>query len=98
MTEASYQKHIIERLKQEYPGCLVIKNDANYIQGIPDLLCLIGDKWLMLEVKISRLANHQPNQDYYVDKLNDMSFAAFIYPENEEDIFNGIQQTLRLNR
>ena len=74
---------------------MILKNDANYIQGIPDLLILFNDKWAMLECKRNKKASHRPNQEYYVDLLDKMSYAAFIYPENREDILNELQQALR---
>lgn len=94
MRENEYQSKIIKRLKKDFPGCVVLKNDPNYIQGIPDLIMLYGDRWVALEVKANNRARHQPNQDYYILKMNEMSYAAFIYPENEEDVFNELQSTL----
>lgn len=76
-----------------FPGCMVIKNDPNYIQGIPDLTIFFRDKWATLEVKKSAKARHQPNQDYYVDKMNNMSFSRFISPENKEEVLNELQHT-----
>lgn len=74
---------------------MVLKNDPNYIQGIPDLVIFYEDKWAMLEVKKERKASHQPNQDYYVNKMNDMSFSRFIYPENKEEVLHELQQSFR---
>jgi hypothetical protein len=76
-----------------FPGCVILKNDSSYMQGILDRTILYGDRWAMLEVKRSANASNRPNQQYYVDKLNQMSFAAFISPENEEEILRGLQQT-----
>ena len=56
-----------------FPGAIVLKNDPNYIQGIPDLTVFYQDKWATLEVKKSENASHQPNQDYYVGLMNEMS-------------------------
>lgn len=78
-----------------FPGCIVMKNDANYIQGIPDLIVLYNDRWAMLECKKSSSASKRPNQEYYVKKTNEMSFARFISPENKEDVLNELQQALR---
>lgn len=93
MLESEFQHKVIKRLKKMYPDCMVLKNDSSYIQGVPDLIVLVKDKWASLEVKISANAKHQPNQDFYVDKMNRMSYSAFINPDNEEEIFNEIQQT-----
>lgn len=74
-----------------FPGCIVLKNDPNYIQGIPDLTIFYGDKWATLEVKKDASSSHQVNQDYYVDMMNHMSFSAFIYPENKEEVLYELQ-------
>lgn len=88
--ESKFQRHLKLRLKEQYPGCRVLKMDANECQGMPDLLILFEDKWAALEVKRSEKASHRPNQDYYIDKLNKMSFARFIFPENEEEVFKDL--------
>lgn len=90
MKESKFQKGLIDEIKERLPGCIVMKNDATYIQGIPDLVVLYQDKWASLEVKKSAQAVHRPNQDYYVDKMNDMAFSAFIFPENREEVMNGL--------
>jgi hypothetical protein len=93
MLERVYQRGLIQELKRRFPGCVILKNDSSYLQGIPDLTVLSGTSWAMLETKVSEDAHHQPNQEYYVELLNEMSFAAFIYPENEEDVLRELQQT-----
>ena len=94
MLERDYQAKLIAKLKDILPGCVILKNDTDYLQGIPDLLILYGGRWAMLEVKRSASASHQPNQDYYVDMLGRMSYAAFIFPENEEEILREVQRAL----
>lgn len=81
-----------------FPGCAVYKMDASYQQGIPDLLILWGEYWAALEVKISPMAATQPNQDYYIQQLQEMSFAAYIYPENEEEVLDALQQAFKSPR
>jgi hypothetical protein len=92
MLESVYQARLIKELRTMFPGCVIVKNDPEYIQGIPDLTLFFGRFWAMLEVKGSETAPERPNQRYYVDMLNEMSFAAFIYPENEEEVLRGLQQ------
>lgn len=94
MRENKFQGDLIKELKTKFPGCMVLKNDPNYKQGVPDLLILHNSRWAALECKKDEKANHQPNQDHYVDKMNKMSYAAFIYPENKEEILNDLQQAL----
>lgn len=93
MLESNFQHSLIKDIKERFEGCMVLKNDANYIQGIPDLLVLYKNHWAALECKARQGAHHQPNQDYYVKKMNDMSFAAFVYPENKEEVLNAMEQS-----
>jgi hypothetical protein len=98
MREGAYQTKIINKLKTMFPGCVVLKNDSSYIQGIPDLTVFYNDRWAMLEVKISKDASSQPNQEHYIHELDAMSFAAFIYPENEEAVLSELQSAFRSPR
>jgi len=93
--ERDYQAALKKRIQTLLPGCLIVKQDANQTQGILDLLILHNDRWAMLEVKASADAPHRPNQDYYVEKFAGMSFAAFIYPENEQEVLNALQRALQ---
>ena len=86
--ENKFQAKLIKEIKETFPGCIVMKNDASYIQGIPDLLVLHNNKWASIEVKRNAKASHQPNQDYYVDKMDQMSFSRFIYPENKDEVLD----------
>lgn len=90
MRENKFQAKLIKDIKDRLPDCMVLKNDPSYIQGIPDLTILNNGKWACLENKRSKKAVHQPNQDYYVDKLNQMSFARYIYPENRDEVFSDL--------
>lgn len=92
MLENKFQSNLIKELKKEFPGCMVLKNDSSYIQGVPDLLVLYKEHWCSLEVKKSAKAKHRPNQDYYVDKMNDMSYSSFIYPENKEIVMEELKK------
>ena len=92
MLENKFQADLIKELKQLFPDCIVMKNDAGYIQGIPDLLILNNDRWASLEVKKAMSARRRPNQEYYVNRMNIMSFAKFICPENKDDILRELCQ------
>ena len=96
MRENEFQAKLIRELKRRFPGCFVLKNDPNYLQGVPDLLVLYNDRWAMLECKRSKRAMYQsaqPNQSYYLAILDSMSFARYIYPENKEEVLDELQQT-----
>lgn len=92
MSESRFQSRLIKRLKNMFPGCEIIRGDATRQQGIPDLFILWGPYWASLEVKESKDAPRQPNQNHFIEKLGDMSFAAYIYPENEEVVLSALQQ------
>ena len=92
MTENQYQSKLIRKLERMFPGCVILKQDPSYRQGILDLILLYKNKWASLEVKASASAPVRPNQNYFVEQLNEMSFAAFIYPENEEEVLSALQQ------
>ena len=98
MKESKFQSDLIKEIKEMFPGCIVLKNDPNYIQGIPDLLILYKKKWASLECKRSEDEKPRPNQPYYVEKMNGMSFASFVYPENKEEVLNGLQSALQSGR
>ena len=95
MLESSFQAQIIKDLKKIFPGCIVTKNDSSYIQGIPDLTIFYKDKWATLECKQNARAKKQPNQEYYVGRMNEMSFSKFICPENKEEVLYELQQTFK---
>lgn len=98
MRESVYQAHVITTLRRRFKGCFILKNDSGYLQGVPDLLVLFEDNWAMLEVKPSESDPFQPNQEYYLQELNAMSFAACIYPENEEEVLDALQRQFETRR
>lgn len=98
MQENKFQSDLIKEIKKLFPGCMVLKNDPNYIQGIPDLLILHGKKWATLECKRSADAPIRPNQAYYVKRMNKMSFSRFIFPENKEEVLRELQSAFKSGR
>lgn len=96
--ESNFQTALIKELKMLLPGCIVIKNDPNYQQGFPDLTVLHGRHWAVLEVKRSLDEEFEPNQEWFIDKLNKMSFSSMICPENKEDVLNALQLAFRTRR
>lgn len=92
MLENKFQANLIKELKRIFVGCIVMKNDASYIQGIPDLLVLYKDTWFSLECKKTANAKRQPNQQYYVDLMNKMSFSRFICPENKDEVLKELKK------
>lgn len=97
--ENKIQSDIISELNELFPDSIILKNNPNYKQGIPDLVLLDRDGWALLEVKRDAEASHRPNQDYYVNKANEMGqYGSFIYPQNKQEVYNGIQETFASKR
>ena len=95
MLENKFKTKLIKELKTIFPGCIVFHTDPTEIQGLPDLILLYQDKWAALEGKRSETASCRPNQKHYVEVMDTMSFAAFIYPENKEEVLYDLQQAFR---
>ena len=93
MLESEFQLKLINELKFLFEGCIILKNDSSYLQGIPDLLILYNNQWAALECKKARGAKTRPNQHYYVELLDEMSFSRFIYPENKEEVLYELQKS-----
>lgn len=98
MLERDFQAELIKTIRALLPGCEILKNDSSYLQGVPDLLVLYGDRWAMLEVKKSLDEPYQPNQEYYIERFDTMSYATMICPENRELKLDELQSTLRAGR
>lgn len=96
--ESKFSTQLRKRLEEMFPGCIILKNDPNLQQGIPDLTILWRTKWAFLEVKRSAKDAEQPNQRWFVEKANQFSYGAFIYPENAEEVLNEIQHAFRSSR
>ena len=92
MLEKDFQKKFVRELEAIFDGCILIKNDAGYIKGFPDWTMFYKNKYAVLEIKKNKNAQHQPNQDYYVDLINSMGFARFVYPENKNDVIEDLKR------
>lgn len=98
MAESVFKRKFHARLYRAFPGCLILKNDAEFLPGILDTLILFGPRWAALEFKDSAKSSFQPNQRYYIAQMNDMSYAAVVYPENQEEVFRDLQRALQPRR
>lgn len=99
--ESPFQSRWIKRLETEFPDCIILKLDANYRQGIPDLLMLWEIYWATFEVKKKRPtkeSDFEPNQEWYIAKMDSMSFSACVYPENEEEVIDALQRQFKTRR
>ena len=98
MLENKFQSSVIKELKKRFPDCIVLKNDANYLQGVPDLMILYEDRWASLECKKDGHSAVRPNQEYYVRKMDNMSFSRFIFPENREEVMHDLELAFKSGR
>lgn len=98
MLERNFQASLIKEIRKMLKGCIILKTDPTYIQGLPDLLILYNKRWAALEVKKSIRAHKQPNQEYYISLMNKMSFARFISPENKKEVLNELSKALQPRR
>lgn len=93
--ESKFQAKLVKELKELFPGSYVMKLDPTNHRGIPDLIILFKDKWATLECKDKETSSHRPNQDRNVEKMNNMSYSSFIYPENKEKVIDDLQKLFR---
>jgi len=98
MSESRFEARLIREIEEQYPGAVTLKMYPNYLQGFPDRLILFENTWASLETKRSEIASKRKNQDYWVNLLNNMSFARFVFPENKDEVLDELQQTFGANR
>lgn len=96
--ERDYQTNVLDKIEKMFPGCIILKNDSGYQQGIPDWSIFWINSWAFLEIKRDANADEQPNQRWFVERADDMCFGAFIYPENEEEVLYALQDSFRARR
>lgn len=96
--ESAFQTRFVKKLRDMFPGAIILKNDANYQQGIPDWVLMWGPHWALLEIKPQRprsSADFEVNQEWFIAHADEMSFGACVYPENEQEVLHALQQTFR---
>lgn len=91
--ESDFKRAFLNEVRQLFPGVTVISPDPTTQQGIPDTILLYRSTWAALEFKRDSKANVRPNQRYYISQFGEMSYAAFVYPENKGEVLNALQQT-----
>jgi len=96
--ESEFKSEFLGEVREMFPGCHIETNGTDFMQGIPDTTIYYGRFWAKLEFKRSKTASKRPNQDYYIDMFDEMSYARFVTPENKEDVLRGLEQTFRPRR
>lgn len=95
MNETTFRNLFLDKLVSSFPGLVVIKADSTFIQGIPDRFLLYEDRWAALEFKRASNSSKRANQDFYINSFNQMSYASFVFPENQSEVLRGIQRAFR---
>lgn len=94
--ESDFQGDLIKEIQTRIPGSLVLKNDEQYLQGMPDLTVLLpGGCWAVLECKRKKPddSDYQPNQKYYLNKLKSIGgYTATVFPENKDGVINELEK------
>lgn len=99
MKESKLQKNVIDEIKSRLPGAVVLKNDAGYLQGYPDLSVHYRGMVALLETKQHQNSSKRPNQEYYISKTNeDGGFARFINQENKDVVLDELEQSFKSRR
>ena len=84
--ESDFQADLIRWLKSK--GCFVIKHQAG--PGVPagtaDLSFYKEGFYGFIEVKLRKNSKHQPGQDPFIKKMNEWSYARFLWPEAFEEL------------
>ena len=95
MKEADFQSKIVKWLRSK--GCMVLKYQQNATTraGIPDIIFLKEGFWGAIEVKKSKTAKFRPGQKEMVAKMNEMSWAKAVYPENFDETKKELEEILR---
>ena len=87
--ENVFQANLVRKLRAQDWVVDVVKNDAGYTQGFPDLTVFLANgKWALLECKKDEHAPLRPNQAFYISKMGDAGFARLIYPQNELEVID----------
>lgn len=96
--ESDFQKALIRKIKRLFPDCIILKNDAGYMDSIPDLSIFYKTKYAFLEVKRSLSAyrhslKNQPNQFYYIQKIKKWgAYASYVFPENVDQVLRELKE------
>lgn len=100
---AGESKFVRERvrpdLESRFPGGKLIKQEPLVsFQGIPDYLFLYQEHWAALETKAKPNSRREPNQEYYVEQMSGMSFAAFANPDNWQEVLSGMEEAFGVGK
>lgn len=93
MREIPFRESFLKRLEDRlgYLDLDIITPSSN-TRSLPDRFVIGPKYWAALEFKRSHDANHQPNQDWYIQRFDEKGFAVFVKPENAEEVLNDLER------
>ena len=93
--ETKFKKMFKKKLKRLYPECIIVEADPTYFWSVPDVYFFLGSFWAALEFKRTEGSSRRPNQEYWVEVLDKMSFARFVYPGVEEEVLSELEAAIQ---
>ena len=92
--ESEFRVQVIDRIKERFPLMdLDFIKPVHYTRSLPDLFIIAPNNvWAALELKRIKNADHQPNQDWHIARLDTKGFARVVYPGNLEEILDELEE------
>ena len=97
MSEATFRTKWLNKFKKLSPDIFIEFADPKRKNGIPDVIIFYKKKYARLETKRSKNASKRLHQQYYIDYFNSQGiYAAFLTPENQEEVYNALRRYFKI--
>jgi len=91
MLESRFKRKTLKRISERLSGINLDFIHPNR-RSQPDVIILGPKVWAALEFKKEKNSNKQPNQVFYVSRMNEQSYARFVHPGNVEGVLDELEQ------
>ena len=91
MLESKFKSDFKNDIRVRIPHVKMFE-PKTHTRGAPDLIILGPGCWAVVEFKRFEDADRQPGQEDTIDILGEMGFAYFAFPENAEEVLNGLER------
>lgn len=98
MLESEFKRKFKNMLEQSYPGCVLVDINPEQFRSFPDLLFLYDKFWATFEMKRTVGSAVRPNQPYWVEKLDNMSFSRFVEPGTAKEVLDDLARAIQSGR
>lgn len=78
--ESNFQADLKKEIETLFPGAVIMKNDPNDIQGIPDLTVIWRDHWAWLECKTRNKCSQTVEPRFLYSVCTPLFFRGFYLP------------------